>query len=93
MKESGEVTLIDPGSDKPILRTGTLQCCHCGGHWFPQPGSGNVRGWCQNCHGPICGPDCAQCIPVEQLLENYEKCRPLDFKPIVSHVPRLWTPE
>lgn len=43
-----------------------------------------VRGFCTRCCGPVCGPGCADCIPEEQLLENYEKHRPLDFRPIVG---------
>lgn len=84
--EHGLIVVADPGSDKPILETKTLQCCHCGGHWYPQPGSGRIRGWCQRCNGPVCGPGCADCIPTEQLLENMEKGRPLDFRPIVGYV-------
>lgn len=82
MKESGRVTIVDPGADKPILEVGTLQCVHCGGHWFPQPGSGRIRGYCSNCNGFVCGPGCAACVPTEQLLENIEKGRPLDYKPV-----------
>jgi hypothetical protein len=81
-KEAGRIIVTDPGSDKPLAEVGTLQCCHCGGHWIPQPGSGRVRGFCQNCNGFVCGPGCAACVPAEQLLENIEKGRPLDFKPI-----------
>lgn len=81
-KEAGLVTLIDPGADKPLLEVGTLQCCHCGCHWYPQPGSGRVRGFCQNCNGFVCGPGCSTCVPTEQLLSNMEAGRPLDFRPI-----------
>lgn len=45
-----------------------------------------MRGWCMNCNGPLCGPGCAACVPTEQLLENYEKGRPLDFRPTVSYI-------
>lgn len=86
--EAGLIVVSDPGSDKPLLETKTLQCVHCGGHWIPQPGSGRVRGWCSNCHGPICGPGCVVCVPTEQLLENIERGRPLDFRPTVVPVPR-----
>lgn len=92
-REAGFVQITDPGSDKPLLEAGTLQCVHCGGHWFPQPGSGKVRGFCMNCNGPVCGPACQVCVHAEQLLENIEKGRPLDFKPTVSAVPALWTPD
>jgi hypothetical protein len=42
-----------------------------------------MRGWCMNCNGPVCGPACAACVPVEQMLENMEKGRSPDHKPIV----------
>lgn len=71
--EHGIVTYSDPGSDRAILEVSTLQCCHCGGHWIPKPGSGIVRGWCMNCNGPVCGPGCADCVPTEVLLESMEK--------------------
>lgn len=81
--DNGVATLIDPGSDKPLLVRRTVMCCHCGGQYAPQPGSGRVRGWCMNCNGPVCGPGCAECVPLEVLLQNYEKGRPLDFRPII----------
>lgn len=84
--EHGLVTISDPGSDKPILEAGTLRCCHCGQHWVPKPGSGRVRGWCMNHAAPVCGPGCAECVDVEQLLENIERGRPLDFRPVVVSV-------
>lgn len=84
--EAGLITVSDPGADRPIAEAKTLQCAHCGGHWVPRPGSGRVRGWCQNCQGPVCGPGCAACVPEEQLLENIEAGRPLDFRPIVVPV-------
>ena len=92
MKEAGRIIICDPGTDKPLLEAGTAQCCHCGGHWVVRPGSGKIRGWCMRCNGPVCGPACAKCVPTEQLLENMEKGRPLDFVPTMISVPRLWTP-
>jgi hypothetical protein len=83
-RAAGYVTIIDPGSDKPIMEADTLQCVHCSQHWWPQPGSGIVRGLCYACNGPICGPGCAKCVPTEVLLENYEKGRELDYRPIVA---------
>lgn len=81
-RESGYLVVMDPGSDKPILETATVQCVHCGGHWVPQPGSGRVRGFCTNCNGPICGPSCQQCVPAEQLLENLERGVCASHRPI-----------
>lgn len=88
-REYGIVTISDPGADRPLLEVGTLCCVHCGGHWVPKPGSGRVRGWCTNCHGPVCGPGCAECVPVEQMIENMEKGRPLDFKTVAISVPTI----
>lgn len=87
-REAGRIIVSDPGSDKAILETGTVQCCHCGGHFVRQPGSGKVRGWCMNCSGHVCGPGCAACVPAEQMLENMEQGRPDDFRPVVASVPR-----
>ncbi len=84
MKEAGLITLVDPGADKPLLETATLRCCHCGGHFPASPTKG--RGWCRNCAGPICGAGCLACVHWEQLLENLEAGRPLDFKPVVVPV-------
>lgn len=81
-RSAGFIVIADPGSDKPILEAETLQCVHCGSHWWPRPGSKTVRGFCTRCGGPICGPGCAACVPTEQLLENYEKGLPLDYRPV-----------
>ena len=78
-REAGRVTVSDPGSDRPLFEAATLSCCHCGCHWVPVPGSGRVRGYCQNCAGFVCGPGCATCVPVEVYLENVEKGRPDDW--------------
>lgn len=82
-KQSGEITIADPGSDKPVLVVATMQCGHCGRHWIPRPGSGIVRGFCQRCMKPICGPGCESCRPVEVYLDNLEKGRPADYRPII----------
>lgn len=50
----------------------TVQCVHCGGHFVMRKGSGTIRGWCLNCHGMICGPQCAVCTPMEQRLALME---------------------
>ena len=83
MNYDGELILSDPGSDKPVLTVGTLSCCHCGLHFVVQPGSGRTRGFCMNCNGPVCGPACAACVPTEQFLDNLEKGRPVDYRPII----------
>ena len=81
--EHGFVCVADPSSDRPIMEVSTLCCVHCGGHWWPKPGSGRVRGWCMNCAGPVCGPSCADCVPVEQYLWNQENNKPDNFKPVI----------
>lgn len=80
--EHGVATFLDPGSDVPLLEVKTLQCCHCGGHWAPRPGSGRVRGFCTRCMGPVCGPGCVECVPTEVYLENLEKGRAPEYRPI-----------
>ena len=89
MKEAGEIIICGDG---PETRQPTLQCVHCGCHWVASPGSGRVRGYCMNCNGPVCGPGCSKCVPMEQMLENIEQGRALDFKPIRTNVPGLWVP-
>ena len=79
----GLIVESDPGADRAVSEVPTLQCGHCGGHFEVRPGSGKVRGWCMNCARPVCGPGCEACVPVEQMLENMERGRPLDFKPII----------
>lgn len=53
-----------------------------------------VRGFCQNCNGPVCGPDCAECVPVELYLENMEHGRDPNFKPAFSSLSgaKMWLP-
>ncbi len=82
MKQSGEIVLIDPGSDAQV-RMPTLQCVHCGGHWVPRPGSGKTRGYCPRCNGYVCGPSCEKCVPQERMIENIEQGKSLDHRPIV----------
>lgn len=90
--QAGVIILGSIESDK-IIEQPTLSCVHCSAHWVYRPGSGNVRGFCLRCNGPVCGPTCAgKCRPVEQLLENIEAGRPDDFTPTVVNVPRLWLP-
>jgi hypothetical protein len=47
-----------------------------------------TRGYCYRCNGYFCGPDCAECVPTELLLDNMERGRPDDFRPLVVG----WTP-
>lgn len=50
----------------------TVQCVHCGGHFVMRKGSGITRGWCRNCNGLVCGPQCGACLPFEQWLDQAE---------------------
>lgn len=53
-----------------------------------------MRGYCQNCDGPICSPECAECVPVEQYLENMERGVDPAFKPAFSSLSgaKMWLP-
>jgi len=53
-----------------------------------------MRGFCMNCNGPVCGPDCSECVPVEQYLENIEHGREETFKPAFSSLSqaKMWLP-
>ena len=66
----------------------TLQCCHCGGHFVVNPGSGRRRGFCTQCGSVTCGaPSCDACVPTEAWLENVEAGRREDFRRIFSALP------
>jgi hypothetical protein len=52
----------------------TKQCCHCGGHFVMEKGSGKLRGWCMKCHEITCGKiECCKCVPFEKKLDLMEK--------------------
>lgn len=89
---AGYSITTDPGSDRPIDEADYLQCAHCSAQWRIKPGSGNVRGFCGKCNGPVCGPKCAGiCRPTEVLLENLEAGRPPDH--VTTREPvKLWLP-
>lgn len=59
--------------DGKIEEKDSAQCCHCGMHFPIKPGSGELRGWCYKCTGPICGPKCVECNPIEKQLDEEEK--------------------
>lgn len=68
-----------------VVQSDTISCCHCGCVYQWKPGSGKRRGFCLRCNGFTCGtPRCDACIPVEQLLENIEAGRSLDFRRIIA---------
>lgn len=78
--------LITPPDGRPI-EADTRQCVHCSGHWVVQPGSGNVRGYCMRCNGPVCGPGCAECRPIARRIDEA-----LGQNPTAVSVPVLWVP-
>ena len=53
-----------------------------------------MRGFCMNCNGPVCGPSCADCLPVEAYLENMEHGRDPNFRPAFSSMSgaKMWLP-
>ena len=59
-----------------MVEGATLSCCHCQATWVVKRGSGKLRGFCQNCNGFVCGPACAECVPIERRIENIEAGRP-----------------
>ena len=72
IKPAGVGILVDPEHGSEV-HTDFLQCVHCQGVWPVRPGSGKVRGFCLKCNGPICGPQCHDCIgPWEKRLEMFE---------------------
>lgn len=72
MRPSGLIIVDDP--ERGVTEVDTLQCCHCGGHFPVQPGSGKRRGFCIRCMGPLCGAEaCGVCVPAEKRLEQIEQ--------------------
>lgn len=67
--------------DGAVILKNLYTCCHCQRTWEAPTGSlgGKMAGgFCGKCVGYICrNPDCLECIPVEQRLENIEAGRPL----------------
>ena len=87
-KPQGQFTVTGPDIKGGVLEIDTLACVHCGGHWQVNPGSGKIRGYCARCNGPVCGPQCAECIPKERVLEMLEGT--ITGREV--SVPVLWTP-
>lgn len=57
----------------------TIQCCHCGNHYIPKPGSGIRRGFCTKCMRPTCGSaKCHICMPFEKQLDLMENIHGMD---------------
>lgn len=74
-KPSGTLIQVDTATGREY-QSDTLKCIHCQRTWVHRPGSGKIRGFCRNCNGPICSPECAEtCVHFEQRLENLEAGR------------------
>jgi hypothetical protein len=89
------VLLTIPHDGGPVVQSDTVQCCHCGATWVFAPGSGRRRGRCGPCGGLTCGPLCparGSCVPMEQMLDNWEHGRPDDFRPTVVSTAGLVLP-
>lgn len=60
-----------------------FRCIHCQRLWPWRDGSKKIRGWCANCGGHVCGPNCTKtCVHWEQVLENIEAGMPESHRPI-----------
>lgn len=65
--------IIITSESGPAVEFDTRQCCHCGGHFIVEPGSGTKRGWCYPCGQVTCGREaCDRCLPTERLMERIE---------------------
>lgn len=80
LKARGHTFLCDP--DTGLVETDTVQCVHCGMHWNVDPYNAKGRGFCGRCNGPVCGPKCCECVPMEKWLDCVEKGK--DPKTIVT---------
>lgn len=58
-----------------VQKSDTYRCVHCSAAWYPKPGSGKTRGYCNSCKGLVCGqPKCMEvCIPLEMTLQGMEQ--------------------
>lgn len=52
-----------------------VSCKHCQYLWYVQPGSGEKRGWCSVCAGPVCGkPRCMKhCGGLLHFMKEVER--------------------
>ena len=70
LRPHGHTFAMGPDS---TIEADTLSCVHCGRHW-PITGK-QLTAFCGNCNGPICGPGCMECVPLEKQLEIWEGVR------------------
>lgn len=84
-------TLIStPYEGGPVTQADTVQCVHC--QYTSLWVADSPRWWsfCTKCAGLICGQrECLArgCVHKEQQLDNIERGLPLDYKPVIVHVP------
>lgn len=70
-KGSGGYIRVDE-PEGPPREYDTMQCSHCMKHWRVIPGSGQHRGWCLKCNGPLCGAQkcMTECVPFLKKVEG-----------------------
>jgi len=75
-----------PDSDK-VIECELIQCCHC---QYSKPfavGDELRWGYCGRCHNFHCPkPECLNCVPIRQWLENMHAGRDPYHRPIVGRV-------
>lgn len=68
LRPHGHILIV---GDNPTVEADTLQCCHCGGHFIVQLGSGRRRGFCMKCKAVHCGgQNCWTCRPYQKLVDE-----------------------
>lgn len=80
------VLIVTPCDHGPVQQMDTVSCGHCGytSIWV----AGSEKWWskCLKCGELRCGKEScrnSECVPVEQWLENVEKGRREDFRPLL----------
>ncbi len=77
-REDGLLTTYD-ADGKVVSETRTVNCGHCG---LPIPWNMmKFAGFCGNCNKFYHGDKCECCVPMEQMLENFEAGRDPSFRP------------
>lgn len=97
MRSPSSILLAEGDGKQDVIEF--TQCVHCGAH-VPVRASierlirGEAAlGYCAKCDGVHC-PQCADCVPFHQQLDNVESGRNrLAPRPVAVSVPRLILPE
>ncbi len=85
------VVITTPLDGGPATIQDTVQCAHCQRHkiFNPETFDGDWY-FCGLCGNVACAdqkPCRDKCVPAEQWLENVEKGRPEDYRPIIVSSP------